>query len=639
MDLAYRIANDIANNKEVDESCINELSQKLQESLVVSPSQNIATLYFNIMMYKIKRETDFQTKADLSMRLLFLTREYISKDFISLIEDNIGIFLEKIGFYDAAMYHYKNAWDASNAPIVANHIGNMYLKHYRCAQKARYYLSLAESEDPNDIDILNNRLLFHVNQKDYTKALEYGEQLMKQRFSDPKKHASVFINIASIYASINKPHKSLETLEISLQIHPSPIAHTQRIFLLLHDPSVTMQHILSEHKRWIPRLYKTPLSFIKPVPMPSTPLRIGIVSGELFDHPIIDFVRGILEGLDRYRFYISFFLGNTKHTERAKKEFPMIDWRSVSDHVPCDSIADDIRKKCIDLLIDLDGHTSKNRLDVFAMSAAPVQVTYLGYPGTTGLSTIDYRITDRLCDGPETEDKYTEKLAYMPSSFLLYTPRANLDISPSFSDRFFRIGFTNRLNKANDRVLSLWLRIIKEVPSCKLLIKSSDFSIHGQKEQLLIRLNVLANGNWNRERVEFVNGTTTYEEHLSFYNEIDMSIDPFPYTGTTSTCEALYMGVPVVTLRPHASKRCHQHEVSAAILEHSGLETYVSHDEDEYVDIIRRASAEHASMTKEEKTKKRRFVRDSFLNGPVCNKEVFVRDFSDLLEKMAKRRI
>ena len=250
--------------------------------------------------------------------------------------------------------------------------------------------------------------------------------------------------------------------------------------------------------------------------------------------------------------------------------------------MPDAEAAELIRADEIDILVDLAGHTNGNRLTVFARKPAPVQATYLGYPGTSGLSAMDYRITDALADPPGmTEAHHSEQLIRLPACAWCYGP--DTEILPAESPAALRgcvtFGSFNNLAKVNERMLGTWARILEVVPGSRLLLKSAGFLSMDARKRVSAAL--LSKAGISEERLDIRGPEDNHESHLALYREIDIALDTFPYHGTTTTCEALWMGVPVVTL----AGRSHVSRVGVSLLSNAGLPELVAESEEDYVRI------------------------------------------------------
>jgi predicted O-linked N-acetylglucosamine transferase (SPINDLY family) len=355
-------------------------------------------------------------------------------------------------------------------------------------------------------------------------------------------------------------------------------------------------------------------------------LRIGLVSPDLKEHPVIRFLLPFLEHHDREQIELFAYAQVSEPdewTEQARKQ--VAHWRSLVN-VPDAQAAELIRGDEIDILVDLAGHTNGNRLMVFARKPAPVQVTYLGYPGTTGLSAMDYRITDALADPPGmTEAHHSEQLIRLPGCAWCYGPdtEALPGPSPAALRGHVTFGSFNNLAKVNDRMLRVWARILESVPGSRLLLKSAGFlSMDARKRT---REALISGTNISEERLDIRGPEDSHQTHLELYREMDIALDTFPYHGTTTTCEALWMGVPVVTL----AGQSHVSRVGVSLLTNIGLPELVAESEDEYVRI-----AVELARDVEQLVNYRSNLRDKMLGSQLLDAPSFAREIEGAFRQM-----
>lgn len=318
---------------------------------------------------------------------------------------------------------------------------------------------------------------------------------------------------------------------------------------------------------------------------PERRLNVGIVSGDLRRHSVSYFVPGVFEQLDHAQFRLHAY--NVSHyadddTLRLKPLFKV--WRNVAklDH---QALYRQIREDRIDILIDLSGYTNESRLAVFARRPAPVQVSYMGYPNTTGLDVIDYRLTDALVDPPGAADGFHSEILWrLDRCFLCYTPFRDAPevVSSTGEAGAVVFGSFNTRAKYSDACLDAWIRLLQRVPGSRMVIKSLvGNGDEAGRAELLARFSAAG---IDPARVDMLDRIGKTEEHLGNYARIDVALDTFPYNGTTTTFEALWMGVPVVTL----SGDRHASRVGASILHGIGLDDLVASSVDDYVDIAAR---------------------------------------------------
>lgn len=359
------------------------------------------------------------------------------------------------------------------------------------------------------------------------------------------------------------------------------------------------------------------------------PLRIGLVSGDFNTHPVACFLESTLAALDPARLDLVAYTTSLRRDEvtaRLEKSIPA--WRDAArldDDALCAAIAADR----IDILVDLAGHTQGARLAVFARRAAPMQVTWLGYSGTTGLAEIDYVLADPVVAPPDEEALFTEKVWRLPDSYLCYSPSANPpEIAPLPASRngFVTFGSFNNLNKVNDKTLHLWAAVLAAVPESRLAFKGGALRRPEAENELRARF---AAAGGDPARLEILPYEDDFAGHLAAYRAIDIGLDPFPYNGTTTTCEALLMGVPVLTLK---GDRFIAH-VGESILTTAGLPGWVAESPD---DFVARALAFAADM--EALATLRQNLRRRFLASPLCDAPRFARNLEAAFEGMWQLR-
>lgn len=276
-------------------------------------------------------------------------------------------------------------------------------------------------------------------------------------------------------------------------------------------------------------------------------------------------------------------------------------------------VANKVREDEIDILVDLSGHTTGNRLLVFARKPAPVQISYLGYPGTTGLSAMDYRLTDFLSDPPgTTESLHTEKLWRLPVCNWCYgEPDGAPPVQPLPAGVGGPIcfGTFNNFAKASPAILELWAAILNAIPCSRLMIKS------GALAEQSVRRRINQWFGWRGiqpERLELRGHEPDISSHLEAYNQMDISLDTFPYHGTTTTCEALWMGVPVVTL----AGRTHVSRVGVSLLTTIGLPELIAQSIEEYVTIAAGLAKDLPRLTELRRTLRARMQASPLMDAP-----------------------
>ena len=353
-------------------------------------------------------------------------------------------------------------------------------------------------------------------------------------------------------------------------------------------------------------------------------LRIGYVSGDFRTHSVAYFFEPLLQHhnanvVETFCYYNHKIVDDVTNRLMALAEH----WRPIVDMSHA-NVVDLIIADKIDILVDLSGHTAHNSLLVFAQKPAPILVTWLGSPNTTGLSAIDYRFTDVITDPiGETEQFNSETLFRLPNGFHCYggneTARVNAEL-PHQNRGHITFGSFNNMSKLTPEVIKVWSKILNAVPQSQLLLKTSLVT-----HNLSHYVQLFKQEGISEDRIEYQGHLPSNHEHLELYGAIDIGLDPFPYNGVTTTCEALWMGVPVITL---AGDR-HAGRVGASILTNVGLTDFIAQDIDGYIQLAVEMAANPTYLQEI-----RRGLRKRMLGSPLCDGSSFANDIEKAYQKM-----
>lgn len=361
-------------------------------------------------------------------------------------------------------------------------------------------------------------------------------------------------------------------------------------------------------------------------------LSIGFVSGDLRTHAVVYFLEPLLARLNREAFHVTLYSTHPVTdavTERMRRYADRwVDVFSLSDDRMLERIAADR----IDILIDLSGHSAANRLTVFGRRAAPVQATWLGFPGSTGLPTVDWRITDEMGDPSGQDEAYVERLWRLPDIFCVYRPstrrpalRHALEYEvkppPALANGFVTFGSCNNPAKISDATLVVWGRVLAEIPNARLLVEGKGFQDAKVRDGFLQRA---IQAGIDPHRLDLV-ALDPRQQYLT-YHRIDIALDTFPMTGGTTTFDALWMGVPVVTLAGNEFRK----RLSATILHAGGMDKWVATSEAEYVQI----AADLARLPVNARFALRMKQRQTLEASPAMEATRFAGAFGDALRGM-----
>ncbi len=433
--------------------------------------------------------------------------------------------------------------------------------------------------------------------------------------------------LSALELSVGNAPRSAEILREAMARMPDrPELDTYLCATLNYMPGVTPEEVFKAHQEFglktMAHIRTTPPPFDLDF-TPARPLRIGWLSPDLRRHSVAYFLEPLLAGLDRSSFSHVLFSTWSKRdevTERLAGYGELIMCRDVEFR----ELPTLIRSKKIDILIELSGHTADHRLWSLARKPAPVIATYLGYPNTTGLPTIDYRIVDEITDPPGAEALATETLVRLPAPFLCYSPPAGIDEPappPCVTRGHVTFGSFNSIQKLNEPLARMWAQAAAPIEGAKLVIKC-DFRQTATRERVL---GWLKDGGLDPARVELRTHADDYRGHLSQYADVDIALDTFPYHGTTTTCEAMLMGVPVLTMPGPA----HASRVGCSLL-HS-----VGHPELICADAAALATrARELAGDPERLVMLRRTLRNDLLGSSLCDRSRLASSFGAALRRM-----
>lgn len=429
--------------------------------------------------------------------------------------------------------------------------------------------------------------------------------------------ANMYNSLSEHELSIQAGEKSLKFAKIFKSDAKTNLAMLTTYLFLLNFVE-TDNDKLREHSDKMNELFKPSnfYSFDRPKSTTTSKIKIGYISSDFIGHAVSNFIVPILKNHDRDVFDIHIFPNQGRLNEDIfDLELPYTNIFDMKDK----EVADLIYKMKIDILIDLNGHTSGNRLGIFTLNPAPIQITYLGYPNTTGLTCFQYRITDGVADPCNTSQYYSEELVRLPKCFLLYkSARQEKPNIPRKTKEVVILGSLNKEGKTNSHVLSVWKTILHDCPNTRLLIKLD--SAKDVKERTEFYLKHLSVG---KERLIIIGKLDDVGYHKLF-TMVDIVLDTFPYSGTTTTCNSLFNSLPVVTM---TKPDCHAHNVSASILTNMGLSDLITTSEAEYIDMVKGLAASPERVDEYKRTTHRKFVES-------MNPALFMADYEGILKKV-----
>jgi len=555
-------------------------------------------------------------RADLAVAQLTLGLERSPKDAASFA-NSLGVFKLRERDVDAAIAWFERA--VAENPQFADPHANLGLVHYNrnAVEPALESYAKAVELAPNDVPLLHNYTLVLSKAGKGDEAIAVSKRAMKL---DPR-NATGWHNLGMAERKRGRLTEALSALQksVALPAHTA-VFHSDMLMLSLYDASLSQAQLFDAHKRWA-RCHAPKPAFTFAPRASGRRIRLGYVSADFRRHPVGHFLAPVVAAHNRARFEVFAYSSTenedalTQHLARHCDHFVRV---GVLDD---QQLADRIHEDEIDILFDLSGHTAHNRLLTFALKPAPIQVSWLGYPFTTGLGAIDYFISDR-CETPDGYDKwFTEKLIRMPDGYLCvqlpeYAPPVNL--LPAFTKPYFTFGCFNNLSKLNDATARLWARVLHALPGSRLMLKAgqlADAAVAQATRERFAALGVAPG------RLE-LQGPSGRQAYLQAYRRIDVALDPFPFPGGTTSVEGLWMGVPVLTRR---GDRFIGHN-GETIARNTGQADWIASDEDDYVDKARRLTADLRALAA-----LRAGLRAQVLGSPLFDSARFARHFEAAL--------
>lgn len=583
---------------------VRENLKLIKEALYVNPYSH-ELHYYSGRLYKLNCDAEtalyhFKMCCNIIDNLKEQTKDVKTHKACALIE--IGnLYYKDIGLGNRhlAMTYYKKAYELDKEnPDVCNCIAVMHTENRNIDSALEYYnLGLKYADNSNTPDVLKATLYMNMGlvksfETDFEKAIECSNMAVK--------HMPTL--------SLAYQNKLLDMNYISHRIKDPMYIANQHFKLSKMYPKV-----IENYKDSLP-------DYI--VKNKNEKINVGFVSGDFVCHPVSYFTNGILSKYNQDRMKI--FCYSSRPMDMSKV-FTGVNWKIINQTSP-DDLEKIIKNDKIDILIDLSGHTGENRIDVFVLKPAPIQMSYLGYPNTTGLKCFDYRITDKFADCKESEKYYSEKLLYMPNCFLNYNFLHENDKLPVIKEKITKdqivFGSFNKYNKINKLVIKTWVEILKEIPNSKLVLKTKEFQTKSLIDKFFKNVEEFQGEYDIKSKIEILPYTDSWLDHLDDYNKIDYALDSFPYSGTTTSCDALLMGVAVITLKDNV-KFFHSQNVTSSVLINSNLEEYIAESIDDYIKLCK-------TLVKLGEPDKKN-IRENFLKSHVFNTKEFVNDFENLL--------
>ena len=525
-------------------------------------------------------------------------------------------------------------------------LGRQHASHLRL-EEACHHLSLAVSlqSDPDLFNLLGHSLLQLGRKKE-------AESTLRKCLQINPGHFRALLCLGNIFRDRKEPNDALDFYQKALAAEPNhpdalanlantclnaciPISHckgfleldahvlSHLVFALNYQSEIDRDRISEAHRIWGGRQHRQlPLSAKRAnvAPQPGEPIRIGLVSADFYQHPVGRYAVLLCSHLNRAEFCpIVYNSGKRNDTLTSHLKSIVSDWRDISNQTD-EEVLDQITSDRIDILVDLSGHTANNRLAVFARRAAPVQIIAFAYPNTSGLTTMDFRISDFYADPPgKTEHLGTEKLIRLNNTAWTYLPLATapeLQPPPCCSGEPFTLGCLNNPLKFSTAAIQLWSEILKRATQSQLMLLSNHEDHDARLLQRFKEYDV------SESQIKFARaGFLT--DYFDYYQSVDLILDSFPYNGAITTCDALWMGVPVLALEGDA----YVSRQGVSILSNLGLIDFIARTPNDYVNYAIEQTVNPGPLRELRET-----LRSRLQHSPLMDYEGYGNDISEKLK-------
>lgn len=552
----------------------------------------------------------------------YYQKSLLINDKLAIVHSNYGNILNKIGRIQEAELSYRQAIKInpqfseaySNIGNLLRQEGKLLEAKFACLQALKLNPNLAEAHNHLG-NILRELNLLNSAENHYRKAISLNPMVPE-----------FYNNLGNVLGGMSNIYEAHEAYTKALSLRsPYHEAHSNLILNSNYDVNISGEDLYQEATKFANNLISNENEKFKKWNDCKDKIRIGFLSGDFRNHPVGFFTESLFKSISKDKFELYAYSNSTQEddlTNRIKGCFKK--WSNIFFKTDLEC-ANDIYNDNINILIDLSGHTAANRLVVLSYKPAPIQVSWLGYCGTTGLEEIDYVVGDKYVTPPVEDKYYSEKIWRMPESYISFnSSNHQIDIKPPpfLKNNFITFGSFNNYSKLNLNVLILWSEILNNVENSKIYLKSRQYI---DKHIVGDLINKFESLKISRNRLIIEGPVESYVEHLKSYNNVDIALDTFPYNGVTTTVEALWMGVPVIALK---GNRFTSHN-GESILSNTGNHQWVANDNFEYIEKSLKLASDINLLSTI-----RRDIRPKLMNSSVFNNSLFTISFEAMLEEM-----
>jgi protein O-GlcNAc transferase len=521
----------------------------------------------------------------------------------------LAVILSMQGKHDQAVFFARQAASASPASAAMLATLGVVLGQADRTDEAVRTLQRAIDADPACAPALGELGSLLAMQRRFDEAMEVMARAVRAAPADPVLRA----NFGTLHLDLNRADEAVAILQDALREHPDhPGLLSALCAATNYSSAVTPAESFDLHTRYGRLLAAGPHAPHPNSPDPHRRLRLAYLSPDLCEHSVAYFLFPLLAHHDRNAFEVVGLSASAREDAVTQRLRASCDgWIAVAAFRES-ALLELLRRERFDIIVELAGLTARSRLAVLRHHPAPVQVTAIGYPNTTGLSAIDYRLVDEVTDPPGSERLAVETLARVPGCFLCYQPPDDAPDPvppPSQAAGHVTFGSFNAIKKLTPQAAAVWSALLRRVEGSRLVLKGAGLGGRAARERVA---GLFAAHGLDPSRVELLDMTIGRTEHLAGYARVDVALDTFPYNGTTTTCEALWMGVPVVALRGSA----HASRVGASLLAAAGVPELVADDSAGYGELAASLAGDAGRLGELRATLRRRVAASTLCDGP-----------------------
>ena len=625
-----------------------EVKKEIDKQIIEYPNSSIL---FNILGAVLANQKKLDKAIENYKKALKINPNYAQA------YNNLGIALHKLNKINEAIDNYKKAIDLKNNFAEAfNNLGNAIRDLNMLKDALPYYVKALQFKS-DYAEAYNNIGATYENLGDKKKALNNYEKAIKIK----PDYAEVYNNIGTLLNSLGRFDESLSNFNKAIKLKPNyektynnlgnllndlgkydeatdayrkaikikpdyAKAYSNLLFNLNYKTNYDHNLYLFEAKKFSLNCKSNKKNFSLEYKYEKNPkkLRLGFMSADFGNHPGGYFTLSTLRELRKKNFDLIAYPTINRDDEFSPHFRPLFSKWNLIDKKKDEEVVETIVNDKIHILLDVQGHSGKNRLPIFMFKPAPIQASWLGQ-GSTGISQMDYFIGSPHTTPKNEENHYTEKVLRLPEISQCFTPPdydVQINSLPALKKGFLTFGCINKLTKVNDDVIILWSKILQLVPNSKLILKNRNLENENVAKNILKKFQ---NQKIEKKRLILSGESSTRKELLKVYNEIDIALDPFPFQGNTSTCESAWMGVPVITLKGNR----YLFHFGESINSNLGMHDWIANNHDEYVSKAIKFSSDLKKLSTI-----RINLRKIALQSPVFDASRFSNHFSNLFWHM-----